>query len=121
MTREEAAKHFEKYIGNECYTIFHQDACRMAVAALRAQQTPAKLDRSRWEGCEWCNGRYCDNCFWQLKMKDTARCKRCVDKSGWTPIVSYCSNCGKPQTEQAWEELERRINSGTTYRCERPV
>lgn len=24
-------------------------------AALRTQQTPAKMDRSRWDGCEYCN------------------------------------------------------------------
>lgn len=28
------------------------EAFKMALAALYAQQTPAKLDRSRWEGCD---------------------------------------------------------------------
>lgn len=83
----------------------------MGLSALRAHRT--QLDRSRWEGCDWCNQRYCDNCFWQIKMKDSFRCKRCADKSEWSPIVSYCSNCGRPLTEKAWEELERRINDGT--------
>lgn len=35
MTREEAIKHFESYVGNECYTANHQNACKMAIAALR--------------------------------------------------------------------------------------
>lgn len=38
MTREKAIKHFESYIGNDCYTQAHQDACRMAVDAIRIQQ-----------------------------------------------------------------------------------
>lgn len=46
---------------------------------------PAKLDRNRLEGCEYCN-----------------------DFGKKRPNFCYC--CGKPQTEEAWAELERRIN-----------
>lgn len=54
-----------------------------------AQQTTEKLDRRRWCGCETCKGgRY---------------------RSG-----GYCPGCGRPLTEEAWAELERRINDGTT-------
>lgn len=63
-------------------------------AALRAQQPPAKMDRSRWEGCNYCN-KY----GIVLAAFD-----------GW----SYCNRCGRPLTEEAWAELERRINDGTT-------
>lgn len=62
------------------------EAMRMCITALRAQQTRTKLDRSRWEGCDWCNQRYCDNCFWQIKMKDSSKCERCIDKSEWDPL-----------------------------------
>ena len=67
-----------------------QEACRMAVAALRAQQAPAKLGRSRWEGCEYC--------------KDIPE----------SILKGFCYACGLPLTEEAWAELERRINGGTT-------
>lgn len=62
-------------------------ALNMALDALRAQQTPAKLDRSRWGKCGKCSfsERY----------------------------HQYCPECGKPQTEEAWAGLERRINGGT--------
>lgn len=71
---------------------------RMSVVALKAQQDPAKLDRSRWEGCEWCIG-FCPNVtgdpHWNYK---------------------FCPMCSRPLTEEAWAELERRIggNNETT-------
>lgn len=37
MTKEEAIRHFEMYINNDCYTIEHQQACRMAISALQNQ------------------------------------------------------------------------------------
>lgn len=110
MSTEEAIAQLEDHT-KYCVPFDDLDVFEMAVDALRAKQT--KLDRSHWEGCEWCNQRYCDNCFWQIKMKDRFRCERCIDKSGWAPIVSYCSDCGRPLTEEAWAELERRINGGT--------
>lgn len=68
------------------------EAVKMAISALRAQETP--LDRNRWEGCEWCN---------KYGLVVAAF-------DGW----SYCNRCGKPLTKDAWAELERRINGGTT-------
>jgi len=68
-----------------------EEAFDMAIAALRAQ--PAKLGRSRWEGCWWC--------------KDF----RTVPLRGFTPYgcmsttAHFCPNCGKPLTEEAWAEL----------------
>lgn len=66
--------------------------CKRA-SAIRARQAPAKLDRSRWEGCD-----YCEN-----------------QKIGEVMITNrrkYCSICGRPITEEAWAELERRIGGG---------
>lgn len=94
MTKEEAAKRLfgDWYIstsGNLCVDEGERDAfCEaigVAINALRAQQ--AKLDRSRWEKCGKCSfsERY----------------------------HQYCPECGRPQTEEAWAELERRINDGT--------
>lgn len=72
-----------------------KEACRMASETLRTQRTPAKLDRSRWEGCEWC--------------KDIVPHLR-------NSKMMFCIDCGRPLTEEAWAELERRIggNNGTT-------
>lgn len=55
--------------------------------AISAMQKPVKLDRSRWEGCGYCN--------------DT------TDAEAYE--FCYCPYCGKPLTEEAWEQLERRI------------
>lgn len=60
------------------------EACRVAAAALRAQ--PPKLDRSRWEGCKMCNAYM-----------------------SFLQGYHYCFVCGRPLTEEAWAELERRI------------
>lgn len=65
----------------------------MAVNALRAQQTPAKLDRTQWGGCDCCTAG--DGEFRYL-----------LDKWG---DENYCPECGRPLTERAWAELEWRI------------
>lgn len=99
MTREEAIKILELETRQEALRPYLDrpmekmldamiEASRMGASALRAQ--PAKLDRSRWEGCEYC--------------KD-------IPKS---ILEGFCYACGRPLTEEAWEELERRINGGTT-------
>ena len=38
MTRAEAIERLSAYIGNSCYTVEHQEACYMAIAALREQE-----------------------------------------------------------------------------------
>lgn len=58
-----------------------------------ACSNPAKLDRSRWEGCDCCTAG--DSEFRYL-----------LDKWGED---DYCHRCGRPLTEEAWTELERRI------------
>lgn len=76
-----------------------REAHRMAISALRAQQT--KMDRNRWDGCEYCNDtlknyRYINAC-------DIGKRSLIYD----TP--RYCPICGRPLTEEAWAELERMI------------
>lgn len=87
------------------------EACRMAVSALRAQRAPAKLDRSRWEGCEICKNLICATCEFATCEYDEYPCDLCKGGS-LHKKVSYCPNCGRPLTEDAWAELERRINGG---------
>ena len=108
MTREEAielldhqtqAEALKKYGGGWLGVNAMNNALQTAIAALRAQE--GKLDRSRWEGCEYCKavpeeeadiipGKY--------------NHKVCIK-------ISYCPFCGLPLTEQAWAELERRIST----------
>lgn len=58
------------------------------------QEEAIKLDRNRWEGCVVCN--------------------RC-GVGGSNELLcgvgnaKFCPLCGRPLTEEAWEELERRI------------
>ena len=38
MTIEKAILHFERYVNDDCDTVEHREACKMAVAALREQE-----------------------------------------------------------------------------------
>lgn len=97
MTIEESIQHCEEVAAGkteqgkcpECAADHKQLAKWLReLVALRAQQ-PRPLDRSRWERCE-----FCDKYGLVLAAFD-----------GW----SYCNRCGRPLTEAAWSELERRI------------
>ena len=91
MTNEEAIKYFE-------HDRFRRaDACEavlLIIAALRAQQTPATLDRSRWEGCNWCIGF----------------CPGVTGDPHW--YYRFCPICGRLLTEEAWAELEQKLGGG---------
>lgn len=102
MTKEEIVSSLkeqaqEKYDSASFMRMNEGDVLMEAAKMLSAQQDPAKLGRMRWEGCEHC------------KDLDT---KTWID---WIWILHrrFCPNCGKPLTEEAWAELERRINGGT--------
>lgn len=91
--------------------------------ALRAQQSPAKLDRSRWKGCEHCTtGRdYNDYKKWtegELGEIRISKDELNIDVGPYweTVKIKFCPFCGRPLTEEAWAELERRIggNDGKT-------
>lgn len=55
ITREEAIRHFESYVDNECYTDLCQDACRMAISAIRSQDGAARLAAYEKYGLEPCD------------------------------------------------------------------
>ena len=89
---------------------------------------PAKLDRSWWEGCEYCKipslgpitvdgksmcenanemhlRRYNGNMFYLV----------CVGDYGYeygVPVFN-CPWCGRPLTEEAWTRLEKSLQYGT--------
>lgn len=59
----------------------------------------AKLNRSRWDGCFLCNG--------EVYLNGDV----CVLGTHYVGVseFDFCPNCGRPLTEKAWAELERRI------------
>ena len=89
---------------------------------------PAHIDRSKWEPCEFCNGKTvlyqytnstklfvntfggaatlvteCNDCppYADCCMKDISA------NSAFR--IKFCPECGRPLTEAAWAELERRL------------
>ena len=102
MTNEEAIHALDTLV--EAYGI--------AIRALHAQKDsnlveidqvkPAKLDRSRWEGCEFCLS----------ERQDQGPCVCACSSfniSNKQYATRFCPVCGKPLIEEAWAELERRI------------
>lgn len=67
-------------------------AQEVAAAIVIGQKKPAKLDRGRWDGCDTCKNPIFATC-----------CSGLLNEP-----VNYCPSCGKPLTEEAWAELERR-------------
>ena len=65
---------------------------------------PAHIDRSEWKPCVDCRIK-CRTCVVRGKEK----CARCEKYSEYVPENNFCSNCGRPLTEVAWAELERRV------------
>lgn len=119
MTIEEAIQHCEEVAAGEtgqgkcpkCAAEHKQLADWLKeLVALRAQQAP--LDRSRGEGCGCCKALTCESCLFLGCPTDKKSCIECVNWSEYAPM-NYCHNCGRPLTEEAWAELERRIKSET--------
>lgn len=96
------------------------EAVKIAIAALRAQQTP--LDRSRWEGCEYCAHQKDNIELCPMLSHDESDCDRgmyihrgcLISNSGEFQYVKidFCPMCGRPLTEAAWAELERKDEGG---------
>lgn len=125
MAIEDAIKEIERTV--ECCKMYLPEddpwilALNIAISALRAQQIPAKLDRSLWEGCDYCKG---DLEGYTAQFRDmNGRSRPLYIPEGEAMIVApgkynhrfcipikYCPGCGKPLTEEVWAELERKIN-----------
>lgn len=122
MTIEEAIKILDPETRREtmreipCFERIAADteACKIAVAALRTQQTTTNLDRSRWGECEMCGDGEVNASPGAHDFVIADDCLFYNDSSyGLEGIrIKYCPACGRPLTEEAWAELERRINGG---------
>lgn len=114
MTREEAADYLRTIMESATLPRY-QEALALAVEALtekRALWGAGKLDRSRWKGCELCKNLICATCKFATFEYDDHPCDLCEGGSLYEK-VNYCPDCGRPLTEEAWADLERRINGGT--------
>lgn len=58
---------------------------------------PAHIDRSEWEKCELCS------------LTDGKPASRLILAETCNGEAKYCPRCGRPLTEEAWAELERRL------------
>lgn len=111
MTNEEAIKHLEALFERKV-TVLSAEAMRIAIDSLRAQHTP--LDRSRWEGCPACrDGEVIawDLCNDGIVIENDGKIHM-LSGGDWEVEIQFCPKCGRPLTEEAWAETERRINGG---------
>ena len=90
MTREEAIKSLQNIIEYWTYKPTEVEAAKMAIAALRPVSRE-QVERV-WPGCNRC------------KDPDTA-----IAWERWGH--QYCSQCGRPLTPEAWEELRKRLEA----------
>lgn len=74
---------------------------------------PAHIEREAWNPCDKCVG--CGNCYYFLYDDDEYPCDKCLKYatkkepySKFTPIA-FCKHCGRPLTDGAWLELEKRL------------
>lgn len=118
-TSREALQQYEEY---EDRIEVVNEACRVACAALCAQKT--KLDRSRWDGCDICISWHTKKPIDDMHGDIIIHHGAITSSLGYREIYDYrdrkvlgdfmfCPFCGRPLTEEAWAELERRINGGT--------
>lgn len=73
---------------------------------------PAHIDRDVWEPCSESCRKNCMNCDHNADelFGDADYCKDCHRCSKWeTSVHKYCERCGRPRSEEAWAELEKRL------------
>lgn len=121
MTIEEAIDYLTPIMEGRDYHQEAKDAAAltMAIAALRAQQTPAKLDRSRWKACRRCceeevfvkRRQYMRPIMAPLTPEQELM-DRLTELTGIVYVKAqnkFCPFCGRPLTEEAWTELEKKL------------
>lgn len=67
---------------------------------------PAHIDRDAWEPCDDCDS--CRSCRYSDTDMDSYPCRICTD-GNMKETSNFCPECGRPLTEEAWAELEKRL------------
>lgn len=72
-----------------------------------------EIDREKWKPCEMCAPK-CYRCeFYQKYWEEVPEvCRGCKDYSHFVRDnieERFCPECGRPLTEEAWAELEKRL------------
>ena len=78
---EEAIEHFEKYVGNDCYTDKFQNSCQLAINALK-KEIPAKPE-TYYNGCP-IPDCYCPTCEEEFGWRSGERCPNCGQIIDWS-------------------------------------
>ena len=65
---------------------------------------PVHIDREKWEPCHSCDSK-CLICM----INETDKCRRCKYYKYYLPLYQFCPKCGRPITDEAWDELEKRM------------
>lgn len=132
MKREDAASH----LYHNWYTD-SDDSLRLDIddkydfiesimVAKKALQEKPKIDRSKWNGCEYCKADLdgYSTCFKDSDGKSTNLYIPYREPVIAVPKVTahythtryieihFCPFCGRPLTESAWKEMEMKINNG---------
>lgn len=72
-----------------------------------------KIDRIKWEPCRFCRAKNMihlgfdgyNDAIYITTDNDAAA----IESDSFGFLIEYCPKCGRPLTEQAWKELERKI------------
>lgn len=67
---------------------------------------PAHIGREAWKPCADCKS--CVSCEYSMVPYGEKPCTVCRKKNRFKPR-KFCNSCGKPLTEEAWAELEKRL------------
>lgn len=65
---------------------------------------PAHIDREAWKPCQKFRGK-CAFCMWA----ESKRCEVCEERDEYAALFNFCPHCGRPLTEAARAELEKRL------------
>ncbi|NCE63703.1 hypothetical protein D1159_03695 [Pseudoflavonifractor sp. 524-17] len=111
MTIEKAIKTLERKTtipGDGFSFVQIEEALEMAISALRAQQSrtleSCEMCSTQWTQADWADGGAHD-----FRI-DGDTLYYFDAQFGWEGVkINYCPFCGRPLTEEAWAELERRI------------
>lgn len=69
----------------------------------------ANIDRNAWWEC-FTKPNTCESCEAYMKSSEERKriCSDCHERSRYIQ-ADFCPRCGKPLTEKAWDEMEKRV------------